>query len=305
MRAILTMLASTACFALMSTCVAAAHAGEPGLHTVVASAVRSVVNVAVLVAFARGNVVSLLGDRRPALLLRGVAGAVALVTYFAALARIGAGEAAFLNQTSSAWVAAMAPGFLGERTSPGVWLAVAASALGTAMLGWPREALGSGLGALAGGDAWGRGLGLVSGLSAAVAYLSIRRASASNGPAVIVFYFTGMSTVVCAAWALVAPVAWPVHALTWALLAAAGVFATLGQLWMTRAYQLGPVAPVAATAAATPLLTVILAALTLRQVPDGLATAGMAVLAVSSIALPLLLTRGAAALGPRSPGAAG
>ncbi len=285
------MLASTACFALMSTCVAAAHAGEPGLDTLVSSAVRSVVNLAVLVAFARGNVNQLLGDRRPALVLRGLAGAAALLTYFAALTRIGAGEAAFLNQTSGAWVAAMAPWLLGERTAVGVWVAVAASAVGTAMLGWPRDALAPGLDVFAADDGAGRLLGLVSGLAAAVAYLSIRRASASNGPAVIVFYFTAMSTLACGVWAAIDPVAWPTRAVTWGCLVGAGLFATLGQLWMTRAYQVGPVAPVAATSAATPLLTVVLAAILLGQAPDGLAMGGMAVLCVSSVALPLVLAR--------------
>ncbi len=278
------MLASTLCFALMSTCVALAHARAPELGTALSSFVRSVVNLGVLLVLARGSVTALLGDRRPALWWRGLSGALALITYFAALSRIGAGEAAFLNQTSGAWVAAIAPLTLGERTSPLTWLAVLASAAGTALLGWPRLDAPP-------GDLAGRALGLVSGLAAAAAYLTIRRASSTNGPAVIVFYFTLLSAVASAVMLLLFPAPLPSDAMAWAYLCGAGLFATGGQLLMTSAYQQGPVATMAAVSAGTPLFTTLLAALVLGQRPDALARVGMGVLVLASVALPFLSLR--------------
>ncbi|MBM4365238.1 MAG: DMT family transporter [Deltaproteobacteria bacterium] len=284
MKPLLTMLASTLCFALMSTSVALAHARAPELGTALSSFVRSIVNLGVLLALAGGRVSDLLGDRRPALWWRGLSGAVALITYFAALSRIGAGEAAFLNQTSSAWVAAIAPLALGERTSPLTWLAVLASAAGTAALGWPRVDSPT-------GDLAGRLLGLVSGLSAAAAYLAIRRATSSNGPAVIVFYFTLLSTVASALMMVALPAPLPTDPWAWVYLCGAGLFATGGQLLMTSAYQQGPVATMAAVSAGTPLFTTLLAALLLGQRPDPLARLGMGVLVLASVALPFLSLR--------------
>ncbi len=278
------MLASTLCFAMMSTCVALAHTRAPELGTALSSFVRSVVNLGLLLVLARGSAKALFGDRRPALWWRGLSGALALITYFAALSRIGAGEAAFLNQTSSAWVAAIAPLALGERTSPLTWLAVLASAIGTAMLGWPRLDAPT-------GDLAGRALGLVSGLAAAAAYLTIRRASATNGPAVIVFYFTLMSAIASAVMLVVLPAPPPTDPLAWAYLVGAGLFATGGQLLMTSAYQQGPVATLAAVSAGTPLFTTLLAAVALEQRPDALARVGMGVLVLASVALPFLSLR--------------
>ena len=119
LRAAVTMLAACVCFTVMSLAVGAAHRGEPGLSSIASSAVRSAVNLAIILVVARGSVARLLGDRRPALWLRGVAGAIALLTYFAALPRIGVGEAAFLNNTSAFWVAALSPWLLAERAAAG------------------------------------------------------------------------------------------------------------------------------------------------------------------------------------------
>lgn len=279
LRAAATMLVSCGFFTLMSLAIGEAHRAEPALSSTAASAVRSAVNLAVLLIMARGNVKFLLGDRRLALWLRGLAGATALLTYFAALGMVGVGEAAFLNNTSTFWVAALAPMLIGERARPLVWVAVLGSLVGTAALGLPREGHH---------DTLGRVLGAISGLAAAFAYLSVRKASASNPPQVIVFYFIAVSTLVCIVLALVQPVTWPAAASTWAWLVLAGLTATGGQLTMTRAYQLGPVAPIAALSTATPLFTALAGVLFLDEHPDRLAVFGMGLLAAFGVGLPLV-----------------
>ena len=276
-RAVGLMLGSCVFFALMALSVAEAHRAEPALNTVVASLFRSAVNLLVLVALVRGDLRALWGDGRRSLWMRGLAGAISLLTYFGALAHLGIGEAAFLNQTSAFWVAALAPLVLGERTRPLVWLAVLGSLGGLFLLVEPR-----------GGDGLGRLLGLGSGLAASVAYLSVRRASASNPPTTIVAWFTGTATLVCLAWILAAGLPMPRSPVAVAALVASGLFATFGQLLMTRAYQLGPAAPVAAAGAAGPLVTTLLGVAFLEQVPDGRAAAGMAVLLVTAVGLPFL-----------------
>lgn len=279
-RAVGLMLLSCVFFALMALSVGAAHRADPGLDTIAASLYRSGVNLLALVFIVRGDLRALWGDARPALWARGLTGAVSLIFYFGALAHLGIGEAAFLNQTSAIWVAALAPFVLGERTRWLIWLAIVGSLAGLALLVEPR-----------GGDVVGQALGLCSGLAAAMAYLSVRKASGSNPPTTIVAWFTGTGTLVCAAWVLLADLPMPRDPTAIALLVGSGLSATVGQLLMTRAYQLGPAAPVAAAGAAGPLVTTLLGAGLLGQIPDGRAAVGMGVLLLSAVLLPFLAGR--------------
>lgn len=275
---VLNMLAACFFFTAMALFVGVAHRWEPSLSTFVISAVRAVVNLAVLVAMARGNIRLLFGDMRMALWARGVTGAGALITYFGALEHLGVGEAAFLNQTSAIWVAALAPFVLGERTRALTWLAILGSVAGVALLAHPR----------ADAEMLGRGLGLASGLCAAGAYLAVRRATDSNPAITIVFYFTLLSSLVAIVLAVVTgaslPQTWPV----WLCLAGAGVAATLGQLFMTRSYQSGPAALMSATSAASPLMTTLAGWWLLGQVPDDAGRVGMGILVFTSVVLPLV-----------------
>lgn len=278
------MLGGAALFAVMATCVALAHARDPGLSTFVTSTIRSAVNLLVLVAISAPNVRTLWGDGRPALWARGASGGVALVTYFACIHRLSAGEAAFLNQTSAIWVVAAAPFVLKERPSPLAWVAVVGSMFGIGLLSYPRAE---------GGDWLGRALGLISGLSAAAAYISIRKAAATNKPVVVVFYFTFVSTIVSALLAYATDAAAPADMATAGWLVGAGVSATVAQLLMTEAYRIGDTAAVAAAGAAGPLLTALAGWWALRQAPDGDGALGMFVLLVTSVALPFWSARGA------------
>lgn len=285
------MLGASAGFAFMSMCVAAAHLRSPETHTLVSSLARASVNLVTLVVITRGQISLLVGDGRTALWMRGVAGAASLLLYFAAIDQTSAGEAAFLNNTSAFWVAALAPLLLHEATGGSIWIAIVGSVVGTALLGWPRAGAGD-------ADWLGRAYGLISGLTAAIAYLSVRRASVTNGPTVIVFYFTLLATVACLVGLLFVDEVWPEDPVTWLLLVGSGLFATGAQVLMTSAYAMGPAAPLAAAAAATPLFTTLLAVPLLGQIPDGMALTGMAVLTASGIGLPLLAsTRAQAAAG--------
>ena len=289
--ALLRMLGASAFFALMATFVGAAHRHDPSLSTVVASAVRSSVNLLVLVAISIRAPSRLWGDRRGALWLRGVLGAASLLTYFGALSAVGIGEAAFLNNTSTIWVAVLAPFFLAEKTSPKTWIAIAGSLVGLALLAHPRTASVAAGTTVVTRDLTGRILGLTSGMCAAGAYLSVRRASATNGPTTIVFYFTLISTLVCVAILLYRGEPITIDLTTLALLSAGGICATIAQVWMTRAYQLGPAAPLAASGAAGPLFALLLGWAVLAQAPDGRALVGMAILLLAAVVLPFLSSR--------------
>lgn len=271
------MLGGAALFAAMAICVGMAHAREPGLSTFMSSAVRSVVNLVMLFALERGSARRLLGDARPALWVRGILGAVALLTYFAAIPHVSLGEAAFLNQTSAVWVALVSPWLLRQRVGAAAWVAVAASLLGVALLGRPQGP---------DSDALGRSLGLLSGLAAAGAYVSITKAAVTNAPVTIVFWFTLVGSVASLFLVVATGAQLPQDLTTGAWLLAAGVAATVAQLWMTAAYRDGHAASVAAAGAAGPLLTALAGWAFLNQIPGDQARVGMALLLLSSSVLP-------------------
>jgi S-adenosylmethionine uptake transporter len=271
------MLAGSALFAAMATFVALAHRRDPGLSTFMSSSFRSVVNIGVLVALSWRAPRELLGDARPALWMRGVLGGVALITYFAAIRYLTAGEASFLNQTSAVWVALLAPFLLGQRTGPLAWLAILGSLGGVALLAHPRPDAG---------DTVGRVLGVISGMSAAGAYISVRKASATNRPVVIVFWFTLVSSIASVLLAFATGARLPADLVTALFLVGAGLCATVAQLLMTAAYRDGHAPSVAAAGAAGPLLTAALGWALLDQAPDTRALGGMGVLFMTSAVLP-------------------
>lgn len=281
-RGVALMIACSFLFATMATFVSSAHAHDPGLSTLVTSALRSGVNLVALVILARGDRRLLLGDGRPALWMRGVFGGVSLIAYFTALAHLGVGEAAFLNQTSAVWVALFAPLVLGERTGRLVWAAVACSLVGVALLAQPRA------GDL---DVIGRAAGLLSGITSAGAYLTVRKAGATNKPITIVFYFTLVAAMGSFTASLALGEPWPHDPVTLALLLGAGLTATVAQLIMTEAYRIGRAGPVAAAGAAGPLFSTLFGAVFLGQIPDRHAALGMGILVLSAIGMPLLAAR--------------
>jgi S-adenosylmethionine uptake transporter len=276
------MLAGSALFSVMALCVAFAHRRDPGLSTFTTSAVRSIVNLLVLVLLSWRAPRQLLGDLRPALWARGLFGGVALLSYFASLQYLSVGEAAFLNQTSAAWVALLGPWLLGQPTGRAAWAAVAGSLVGMALLAHPRPD---------GADTVGRLLGALSGLTAAGAYVSVNKASRTNSPITIVFWFTLVSSAAAITLALTTDAALPADLPTLGYLVGAGLSATIAQLLVTAAYRDGHAASVAAAGAASPLLTALLGWALLDQAPDQRAALGMSILFVCSMILPFWGTR--------------
>ena len=123
------------------------------------------------------------------------------------------------------------------------------------------------------------------------AYISVRKAAASNRPAVIVFWFTLVSSVASSVLVVATGARLPADVITVLLLVGAGLCATVAQLLMTTAYRDGHVASVAAAGAAGPLLTALFGWWLLEQVPDARALVGMAILLVTSAVLPFWAAR--------------
>ena len=164
--------------------------------------------------------------------IRGIFGAVSLVGYFYAITLLPLATAITLNYTSPLFLAVTTTLVLRERFSPWLIVAIVVGFSGVTMLLQPNFEEGKEAAAL---------IGLLSGVIAAWAYLSIRTMGRLGEPDWrIVFWFSTISVVLCAAWQVAAAGGFNrVHGGNWWILAGLGACGFFAQMAMTRAYRLG------------------------------------------------------------------
>lgn len=176
---------------------------------------------------------------------RGLVGFVALATFFYALARLPLSVAMTLNYSSPLFLALLMPWQLGERPRGVQYATVGLGFVGVLLLLRPWQTPASDLVA---------GLvGLFSGVMAAFAYIHVRKLGRLHEPewrtvfwfALVCGFGAAALTSIDGGWHAVE--AWPQAGLILAL----GLFATLGQLAMTRAYRTGKTVVVASFAYST------------------------------------------------------
>jgi drug/metabolite transporter (DMT)-like permease len=162
--------------------------------------------------------------------LRAVAGVGAMYCFFYSLSVLPLAEASLLKMTTPLFIPLVGALWLKEAVPMQVRLAILIGFIGVLMI------LKPGMGSLS----WGAVIGLAGGALAAVAKTSIRYMSDTEPSTRIVFYFALIGALVSSIpmyWAWVTP-SWT----AWGLVIIMSTFATLGQLCMTRAYQLAPAA---------------------------------------------------------------
>ena len=174
------------------------------------------------------------------LLFRGTMGFLALLAYFYIMAYIPLGEAVTYNKTSPIFVAIFAYIFLNEKLHKSAFIAIILGFIGIVLVAKPD---GFSL------DKYDL-LGLFSGIGAALAYTSIRELRKYYDTRAIVLSFMGVGTIgpiilMCIAPfvdsspddMLFATFVMPIGN-QWLMVIAVGVFATISQLLMTKAYEL-------------------------------------------------------------------
>jgi drug/metabolite transporter (DMT)-like permease len=182
-----------------------------------------------------------IGGRFLLLMFRGTMGFAALLAYFYLIAHIPLGEAVTYNKTSPIFVAIFAYLILGEKLSKGAILAVIIGFLGILFIAQP-----------VGGtfDKYDI-LGIFSGVGAALAYTSIRELRKYYDTRAIVMSFMGIGTLAPMILMLITPYItvssefdWMFaefvmpKGIQWGYVVAVGIFATISQLLMTKAYEL-------------------------------------------------------------------
>jgi drug/metabolite transporter (DMT)-like permease len=161
---------------------------------------------------------------------RGVSGFVSLFMFFYALTSLPVATAMTLNYTSPLFVALLFSLLARERLRPMLWISVLLGFVGAVMLLRPT---------ITPAQLWPALVGLASGAISAVAYWNVRQLVQADEPEErVVFYFALFSTAGALVWML--PQAW--HAITLdnvGYLAGVGIFGTVAQLALTRAYGKG------------------------------------------------------------------
>lgn len=281
------MVAASSLFAAMGAFMYQVKIWDPSASPLTASFIRVVVNLIFVVALAsRKGVVrgflDLFGDMRGSLWARGFFGTLSLIGLVSAIHMIGLGEASFLHSFNAVWVAALSPLILGQPNTKLGWMAIALGLLGLYLLYQPEFGHSQFL---------GRSMALASGAFAGTAYMMISRAGRSNNSLTVVFYLCLVATVTHLVWFYIDKFYWPHDARSWIMLLSAGLLGSAAQIFLTKAYQIGPAAMISATSYTTPVFNLIAGVFIFATIPNTRGLIGAAIVLVAGIALPFLQGR--------------
>jgi S-adenosylmethionine uptake transporter len=277
------MLVAALMFALLGVCVkfAAEH-----YHAMELVAYRGVVSSLMTLAWAQAIGVSMRTQRVGMHAWRGIIGAISLLAWFYALAHLPLATAMTLNYMSSIWVAAFLIGgalIYGKSDKQGMLFATVLAGFGGVVLVL-RPAFEA-------NQLWAGLIGMMSGMTAALAYLQVTALSRAGEPeARVVFYFAVASAVFGFFASLFIGFSslanW--HAL-WIL--PIGLLASLGQICMTRAYASGATMLVANLQYSGIVFAALLGVIVFGDRLPLMAWLGMAIIIASGIAATLLRNR--------------
>jgi len=216
-------------------------------------------------------------------LLRALSGLAAMYCFFYALGRLHLAEAVLLNYTMPLFIPFVALIWLRERIPGQIIGAIVLGFVGILLILKPGPTL----------FASAAPIGLVSGMLAAVAMVTIQRLTRTEPTTRIVFYFGLIATAVSAV-----PLAWrwqtPPPA-AWLPLLTSGVFATGGQLLLTRGYAHAPAAQLGPFIYLAVVFAGLLGWGLWQEVPDALSLTGMVVVCLAGA---MALRRGGRRVAP-------
>jgi S-adenosylmethionine uptake transporter len=277
------MLVAAFLFSLMGVCVKFAAEHYNAIELV---AYRGLVSVTITFLWAHSMGVSLKTRRVGMHAWRGIIGAISLLAWFYSLQHLPIATAMTLNYMSSIWVAAFLVGgalMYGKPAAQGALFAtVLAGFGGVVMVLRP---------AFEANQLWAGLIGMISGMTAALAYLQVTALSRAGEPeARVVFYFAVASLALgVVGVALTGYSSWSFSHAVWIL--PIGILASGGQLCMTRAYASGATMLVANLQYSGIVFAAILGMIVFGDRLPLIAWVGMAVITASGIAATILRSR--------------
>jgi drug/metabolite transporter (DMT)-like permease len=230
---------------------------------------------------------SLRGNARGLLVLRGLLGSCGLYCFFSAVAILPLSEVTTIHYINPIFTALLAAVVLRERISWGLAASLAISLCGVVVVARPESLFGS-TGAL---DGAGVGLALGGAAFSAAAYVAVRHLRITDHPAVVVLYFPLVAT------PLFVPLAWRVWVWPtqqeWLVLLGVGVTTQIAQTCLTEGISRVPAGPATAVGYVQIAFAMLWSMMVFDVVPDLVAIGG-AIIVFVGIAI-LLLTRPEAA----------
>ena len=219
------------------------------------------------------------------LIFRGTMGFVALLAFFYNIAHISLGDAMTWSKTSPVFTAIFAFLFLGEKLNYKAWIAIFVGFIGIVLITQP-----SGIG-FSKYDL----LGLFSGVGAALAYTSIRELKKFYDTRAIVLSFMGIGTL---GPIILFFVSSSLHVegldfilgefimpsgIVWFYVIGMGLFATLSQVLMTKAYGLEKAGIIGAVSYSNILFSIIVGVLLGDSLPNLITTFGIILIVFAGI----------------------
>jgi drug/metabolite transporter (DMT)-like permease len=256
-------------FSLTGVCIKSASATVSNEMIVF---VRSLVSFLVLAPWMfRDGVNAVRTTRLAGHLWRSAFGVAAMYCFFYAIARLPLAAAMLLTYSTPLYVPFIAWIWIAERPPFVVFPAAIVGLVGIGFIVRPGGSF----------DVTAGLVGALAGVLAACAMVSIRRISDTEPASRIVFYFAALSTTIAAI-----PLLW-----SWkvpdvretALLVATGVFATWGQLCLTRAYSLAPAARIGPFTYTSVIFSALLAWALWGESLDRWAALGIALVIVTCV----------------------
>ncbi|HIP27610.1 MAG TPA: DMT family transporter [Sulfurovum sp.] len=235
------------------------------------------------------------GGKPLLLLFRGSMGFAALLAYFYIMAHIPLGEAVTYNKTSPIFVAIFAYIFLNEKLHKSALLAIGIGFIGIVLVAQPQG------GSLDKYDV----LGIFSGIGAALAYTSIRELRKYYDTRAIVMSFMAVGTVAPLFLMLITPYVtvsedfdWMFakfvmpQGIEWGYVTAVGIFATISQLLMTKAYELTKAGIVGTISYSNIVFAVIIGTMLGDPIPDIWTILGILLVIISGLLVALPKAKG-------------
>ena len=223
------MLISVVCFSLMNLVVKY----MPHIPATELVLFRSIVSIILSLGMIRQKKLNPFGNNKKWLIVRGVAGVIALTAFFYTLQKMPIGPALTIQYLSPIFTAIFAIFILKEKMRSIQWLYFLVAFAGIVLIkGYDEDA-----------SLLLVGLGILSAIFSGIAYNAIRKLKDTDHPVVVVFYFPLIATPIMAIISLfvwVTPTGWD-----WLLLLLMGVLTQIAQVNMTKAYQAAPVGKVA------------------------------------------------------------